>query len=247
MKRGSSGATFTFLGDRVVKRHDDNDRVMQQGDWLKKHGPRPSLPTVYQVYAKQYVMEQLQLAPAWSLNHGGVFNEMLHSLHTDIWSQPAEVKFNPVRHGLKVSPLAEEYMARHVTQLDRLFNSVQWSELPACLTHGDPTFDNVMFREDTLVIIDPIPATPAVPDLRCVDYGKILTSCMGFEQVRYARPDMRFHVSPTALKAHIHDDNEWAATVLWGVVHWLRFMPYAPDAETRERAKTRMHDTLNLC
>ena len=91
------------------------------------------------------------------------------------------------------------------------------------------------------------PATPAVPDLRAVDYGKILQSCMGFEQARYDRSDMLFHVTPEELKLRVGDENEWNATVLWAIVHFLRFMPYAPDDATRERVKVKMHDTLNLC
>src|SRR5437588_835106 len=75
-----------------------------------------------------------------------------------------------------------------------------------------------------LLLIDPIPATPAVPDLLCVDVGKMLQSAVGWESVRYQRP-FRHGVSDLT-RCLTLDEYEWEASSYWCGVHLLRTLPY---------------------
>jgi len=54
-----------------------------------------------------------------------------------------------------------------------------------CLTHGDPTVGNVMWRGDQMLIGDPRPPRPYTPECADVDRGKILQSALGWESVAY--------------------------------------------------------------
>lgn len=226
--RGSSGARFSFVDGTVWKR--GNQRVVAQGEWLRLH-PLPVLPEVSRVTDDGYEMEQLVSAPPWVLDHRTLLEQMLVDLSVQIWSRPPEVKLDPLELRNKVNALLDRFVseddpARRL--VNELFYRIKWYDLECCLTHGDPTFDNVMFREETgrLVLIDPVPATPAVPDIRVVDLGKIMQSALGWEKVRYGSEEAQFVVSPLTLRNRIPLDNEWLGTVFWGVVHILRTLPY---------------------
>jgi hypothetical protein len=231
VQRGSSGATFTFLGDRVVKKHPGVDRVMQQGMWLQRHCA-PALPHVFQTYAHSYVMERLISPAAMWLNHSVVLLELLCALDRDVWSRDAEVKYDALATRAKLAQLLVDFDLRDCAdQLTWLTDAIDWSALRSCLAHGDPTFDNVMFRESTgeLVIVDPLPAMLAVPDLRSVDTGKILQSIIGWERVRYGDTRHAFRGDIETLRTYVADENEWLATVFWCFVHLARTLPYVPS------------------
>lgn len=251
-QRGSSGAEFTVLGDRVVKRqHGDGTRIMSQGRWLVQHSTRV-LPLTFQVYAKSYVMERLIAAPPWALDHKAIFDEMFLRLNIYVWSSSAivQLELNALHEKINVllgtyDPDGKQQSLR--IKLRTLFDSIHWDELPTCLTHGDPTFDNVMFRERTgeLVIIDPIPATPAVPDVRAVDFGKILQSMLGWERIRYGHIyEFKVH-QPDVLRSKIPNDNEWTATKFWAIIHLLRAYPYVTH-DVRIRLESLIDDVIVL-
>lgn len=248
MQRGSSGATFTFLGDRVVKR-GDTDRITDQGMWLQKH-QSPSVPKVFQAYARSYVMERLIAPPFWALDHRIVLDHMFGTLKADVWSQPAEVKLDYEAMITKYAKLCTNFaVSETLNDLVRLCERIIWNDLKQCLTHGDPTFDNVMFRDTEyggdLVIADPIPATPAVPDLMCVDLGKILQSALGWEEVRYGSRAFRFRAGTMDVLDRVTDKNERRATVFWSAVHILRAFPYVTD-DVRRKLKERLNAAVRL-
>lgn len=242
-RRGASGATFTFGVYVVDKRHPTaTDRIREQARWLEENAspavPRLANPTTLSEERDphEYSMERLFTPPPQLLNHGAVLSEMLRQLNEHVWARPAVVAPNWGATYEKILRLLtylpeDEYLSVGKNLL-QLFHLVRESKLEACLTHGDPTFDNVMVREATgeLVLVDPIPATPAVPDLRSVDTGKILQSIVGWERVRYGR-DQAFVTGISALRMRIPLDVEWEATVMWCAVHLLRTLPYHDQHE----------------
>lgn len=252
MQRGSSGATFNFLGNRVVKMAPEKtagQRVMDQGLWLQKH-QSPALPRVFQVYARSYVMERLIVPPLWALDHKVIFDHLLAALSVHVWSHSAEVEHDSNATAIKYNDLCDKFDLQRVAHdLDYLQANIEWNDLRRCLTHGDPTFDNVMFREDDaevgVVIGDPIPATPAVPDLWCVDLGKILQSLLGWEETRYGLRSFKLRIGTDDLRRCEIDKNEWRGTIFWSVVHMLRAMPYVSD-DVRRKLKGRIDAAFHL-
>ncbi len=62
-----------------------------------------------------------------------------------------------------------------------------WKDVEQCLTHGDPTFANMMSRpiegvnRGQMLLCDPVPPGRRVPQIREVDQAKILQSMLGWE------------------------------------------------------------------
>lgn len=234
MIRGTSGAVISYDADNLVKKTGDA-RVRGQGLWLVQH-ESPALPAVHTVHERKnaYIMERLSGAPPWALNHRAVLDRMLLALNMHVWCRPARVVFDPDVLASKLDFLGTYLLdePKIIEWTTTVSHSLSWGTLSACLAHGDPTFENVMFRDTTgdVVIIDPLPASPAVPDLLSVDLGKMLQSVVGWERVRYSDPEQSFHVTARDLRLHIPSDDEWHATVFWCVVHLLRTLPYVePD------------------
>jgi hypothetical protein len=246
--RGSSGAQVRVLGDRAVKSCDgDATRLVEQGKRLQRY-PATCLPHVFHVYAKSYVMEKLVAAPAWALNHRVILSTMFDALRTNIWSHEADVSWNSEATSRKVHELLEMFGLGHLrTVVFELYGAVRWDQTRRCLTHGDPTFDNVMFREDSgsLVLVDPLPATNAVPDLQAVDTGKILQSAIGWERVRYGDSSQEFDVQMRDIRALVGTDNDWRATIFWCFVHLVRTLPYVPENRITG-VKELLDDTIKL-
>jgi len=224
--------------DYVVKHMTNNPLVSEQGRWLLDH-PSPAVPRVYAVYVNShYTMERLAEPPIALLDHERVARVMIDTLVTHIWSQPGAV---PINHDMlqeKLERLSSSYhgFSSLWTWIVKTHAQVRWSDVPRCLTHGDPTFDNVMIREETgeLVFVDPLPASLVAPDMRCVDIGKILQSVLGWERIRYGSERFSLRASVTDLAGVLRttlrvSENEWRASVFWCVVHLLRTLPYVTD------------------
>lgn len=245
LTRGSSGATFIVRKRVVVK--SGGPRVGAQGQWIVDH-QSDALPKVYHVWRSdppRYQMERLHDLHRDDVFGDGMFFGIIDRLQTHIWVQPAEVFFDPEFHKAKVDGLARKFLDRgEQKRLVAGYRAITWENLPACLTHGDPTIDNVLLRRayDPLgwgwadvVLIDPIPATPAVPDLRCVDIGKVYQSLYGYEFVRYGDPGL---VGVTLrefleFEKSLLDENEVYATHYWHVIHLLRCFPYVDERVQR--------------
>jgi hypothetical protein len=259
VRRGSSGAVITWVGDDVTKRvtpNADPTRLVDQGHWLQQHASS-AVPHVLRVYDSSYVMERLVVPPTYLLDHDLVMRVMINQLTAHVWSQSAVA---PLNHGMlqgKLERLLDNYegFAGFHTWITRTHASIVWKNVHRCLSHGDPTFDNVMIREETgeLVLADPIPATLIVPDMRCVDVGKILQSVLGWERVRYRNDNFTFHVGAGTLHEHLvhgdtvrgFDENEWRASVFWAVVHLLRTLPYV-DVEVRLGVRRLVREAISL-
>jgi hypothetical protein len=176
---------------------------------------------------------------------------MWYSLSDYIWSNNAEVYFDPNKHDEKLVSLRVHLAPSEFHTLMSKKANVNWRGLKRCLSHGDATVDNVMLRANPpsarLVLIDPIPATPAVPDLQCVDVGKMLQSALGFECARYDVP-----ISPrntqhmvNTIRGRLSGD-EWRASSYWCSVHLARALPYMPDPKTKGRVRELFTKSLSL-
>ena len=229
--RGSSGATFTESFGNVTKVGTGNGRVLEQGMWLQMRST-PLLPEVYttgEIFDDdEYVMELLSPLPRPLVDTAVLGQRIIMALKPNIWVLPPENTLNVDAHLWKVEGLMRSANIGRdvVNKMLSAFDAVDWSSQRVGLTHGDPTFDNVMLRGSDIVLIDPIPSTPAVPDLRVVDAGKVLQSAYGFETARYG---IEFHVdSETVQEAVLAclDEDEHLAARYWCAVHFLRALPY---------------------
>ena len=180
-----------------------------------------------------YTMEKLNPLPRNIIDHKALAVEMALALGKEVWDEPAEVEFDENAHCDKVFALAGKYLGEDDRRmLWHWFSSIDWSKQDRCLTHGDPTFENVMLRSnEKVVIIDPVPATPAVPDLRLVDVGKVMQSVVGFEAIKYGAEE-RFRLTMhDALEIFYVNDS--SACMYWCVVHLLRAIPYQTSEEVQ--------------
>lgn len=224
--RGSSGATVTEL---TMALKQGGRRVVEQGRWLQHH-PYVMLPHVYEVDDVGYRMEWLTDPPYEMLDHSVLLDRTYDALH-ELWLRPPAKKFVRDAHQSKIDGLVTVKNTAVIRQLNQLRDRTKWNLLESGLTHGDPTLDNVMLRDSQIVLIDPIPATHAVPDLRSVDTGKLLQSILGYELLRYADTTYDWRLRPENLRHFVVNDNEWLATVYWCVVHLLRAIPYMPNED----------------
>jgi len=240
--RGSSGARITCVGDHAFKWGDDSqviERLHSQARWLQLH-EMGVVPHVREVRPKGYVMDRLREVDRSMPYFDETWMQMINCLRL-VWSGEPIAKPDWTAHGEKVGRLCKTYLGTGAAViLVALRLEVDWDAVPHCLTHGDPTFDNVMLNDSNhLVLIDPLPGTPAVPDVRAVDIGKILQSVVGWERARYGEPGLTADPDDV-LNSVCHDDeNERRAAWYWCAVHLLRAMPYVDEGTRYELRQLR--------
>jgi hypothetical protein len=211
-------------------------RALAQGSWLHEHRSR-AVVEVFRGGKSQddewYDMEELHDIPWAYVVHTRILRDQARLLQEYVWSQPAEVAVDLYAHAAKVDGLADQYLdGKGARRFREARDRVEWDVLQQTLTHGDPTIENVMLREQDLVLIDPLPATPAVPDLLCVDVGKMMQSAVGWECVRYGRPFD--HGIDDLARCLTLAEHEWDAASYWCGVHLLRTLPYVSTDIHRE-------------
>lgn len=237
--RGSSGAVIVSVGERLVRKVGD-DRVAAQGKYLRKLGGS-HVPNVARVYHNGYDMERLNdPSPLFSMSAEYLVDGYLEALENGIWGEP-RVEIDHTEHLRKLTTITTApdvgMEDDYDTMLAMYTDMIDWSSLRATRTHGDPTFDNLMWRDDELVIIDPIPPTPAVPDLLVVDLGKIMQSLVGFESVRYGGRPPCDSQRALAMFMTRYDENTWSAIAYWCAYHLYRAVPYMPSRDIATRIR----------
>lgn len=238
-QHGSSGAILDIQKHFVRKTGDGavGERVLAQAKWLDEH--RSSVvPVIFDVMPNGYMMERLEEVEPFTLDIADL-DAIIGRLSRGVWYHQAEIHLSETAHCEKMLGLEKKFASHEMKLFLWEFRETAFDDdQRRCLTHGDPTLDNVMRRSGYFVITDPIPATPAVPDLWAVDLGKILQSLTGFEYVRYG---VTPHKSTEVRPGHLLDTLDWndrIRTVYWCVVHYLRAMPYVDDT---------IHDKLRRC
>lgn len=242
-RHGSSGATLNFIGSTVQKVGDK--RVGEQGAWLNRYGrDHMFLPDVWGVGENSYWMPRFHPA-IHSMSTFAIARDTYLRL-SPLWAEPAEVELDLDAHGYKVGKLVAKYRPTLAVDMAVARRKADLRSQRTGLTHGDPTFDNMMVSGimHHLILIDPLPATPAVPDMPCVDIGKIMQSAIGYEAIRYPHPSEEFlpPVDPNVFKLICADESEFRASLYWCAVHLLRAMPYMPT----DRIRGQLHAKIRL-
>lgn len=230
---GLSGADVVVMNSAtVIKRGGDIEKTIAQGRWIVEN-TSPAMPMVFDFTDDGYIMEKLESIDYWDVRA----TDVVRLLRSNIWSRPprvapSEQTFMALRAkvlGNISMPEVKEKVdaARYVHAILRAASSAYRSSLsvPATLSHGDPTAENVMYRRGFgSVLIDPICATVAVPDSPCVDVGKMLQSAYGWESAKYATELKAY--SPGEVQEAVGNDDIFHGGQAWAVVHVVRALPY---------------------
>jgi hypothetical protein len=243
--RGSSGARIVVHDGVVVKTMKDVylpyeepvRRLVHQGRWIRDHQDIPALPRIHQVLADGYTMERL-VEPQGATSE--ILPIIIDVLQEEFWSRREEGACRGLcipEHVKKTERLFIALSLGARRKLRNVRDTMDWAALRRCLTHGDPTLDNMMWRdfgerfeEEQVVLIDPIPPTVEVPQLMAVDYGKVLQSALGYERIRYndnAWPGADLDHAESLLDGLSFDEQR--AAWYWCAVHFLRAVPYSPN------------------
>ena len=240
--RGSSGADIQV--DDSIALKFGGPRVVEQGRWLLAHGRMTrALPRVLNVMDDGYMMERLDdVVFLDEVNTLEGYGKLLAALR-EVWAVPHQQPWGPVSfdmaaHLQRMEPLIP---ASRVTPLQtqimlRALGHIDWRSLDWATTHGDPIIDNVMKRDGQFVLIDPIPATPAIPDVKASDLGRVLQSVLGYEKYRYGFDYELLdplewidqHVA-VGMKSSWTQANEMFATVYFAVFHLMRSTVYVTN------------------
>lgn len=231
---GLSGAqVFLVDGEAIKVNHREPTRVVEQGQWLAVNAAQ-HLPAVVKIMPRGYAMEQLDAIRTGDVN----LSTMCEALELSVWS-------NAGTHDLDTSTTVEKVsliLDKHASHL-REFGADAVTRIQAtrsCLTHGDPTAENVMLRADgTYVLIDPLPSTPAIPDDMAVDCGKLLQSAHGWEELKGEEPSSW---RPADVRLHF-DAMTFEVGKLWCIVHFIRTLPYASE-EVRARVIEKLEELV---
>lgn len=232
---GLSGARVLVIGDDAVKMgYDAPNRVVEQGQWLLDNA-ETHLPVVRRVLPRGYAMEALTHIPIQDVS----LDRVVDALADSVWRYAPTVHVDTSRTLLKI----DKILRKHAPQLlpEAITATAYIRRTDDCLAHGDPTAENVMLRGDTYVIIDPLPATEAIPDDAAVDVGKLLQSAHGWEEMK---GEERSHWRPEDVAKYFSDE-VFAVGELWCVVHFIRTLPYV-SKEVKPRVVSKLAQLLGL-
>lgn len=233
--RSTSGAVVLQLGDHVVKLGDTGPvgvRVGEQARWLEHHRDISSLIDVTPLTDTAYAMPACNDLPR-PLDASWAFDLLVHALRP-VWDRPPN-------HPGQESPFLDKlqntyYLHRVIMPRDlyevaiELYTEVDWDRVPRCLTHGDPTFTNLMMCGEQPVLLDPLPSSPTVPDVRAKDIGKIIQSLHEYEGTVLGW-DYDTAPHPSWARELCEDDNEWLASLFCFTLHLIRLIPYSGNGE----------------
>jgi hypothetical protein len=230
---GLSGAVIE-VGDNIVLKRGGGPRTVDQGRWLVDYR-HEVLPRVHAVLDDGYMMERLDEVDVDLVDLG----ELVKSLVIGVWSRPATTSWVREATATKVARIMDDYDPHLEAAVLDLVERIP--ETLNCMTHGDPTAENVMLRDGRQVVIDPIPATTAVPNQLGVDVGKIMQSAVGWEQFKGGRR-ASFTVDEVA---DYFDPRTAEAGRGWCIIHLIRTLPYA-SKEVRIRVIASIEELLGV-
>ena len=253
--RGSSGALIS-VNDGEVFKYDTKitgTKVRDQGIWLHQHDESVILPRVDEVFNNGYVMEKLKV-PEIPTTYQSTFDlcsEILTTLENHLWDLEFTegrqlVEYNGYEHRPYVRNLLKDVGLRRLDgKLRQFYERIKWYDLKTGLTHGDGIIDNVAYRLTLeyrhavktpvrqLVLLDPIPACPALPDVVALDVGRVIQSISGYEVYRYNNDAADADLNGVSLSRRIEvmlnswfavnfNLNEARAALYFSIIHSLR-------------------------
>jgi hypothetical protein len=237
MQPSTSGALVTMYDDIVTKtgpKGPVRDRVLEQAIFMTQHGSI-CFPRIRGMSEASYSMELLDPIE-WDDTRieGGVFREAKELLEEHVWKRRTLVRASELMgkgHCAYVGARALKLVSAEACyRLVHWYHMISERVVTAVVhTHGDPTVDNMMQRNGQLVLIDPIPATEAIPALLAVDLGKMLQSARGYEQVKYGYHPLGACLSCEREIFRGEHDNDIALAEYFYAVHLLRLIPYQPE------------------
>jgi hypothetical protein len=244
---GQSGASIVVRGDVTCKIGDK--RVGAQGAWLALHSDLDCLPRVYEHMSVGYTMETLIPLGKKERDAPKLVEELLVNLES-LWSSSrAETGFSYLSHMDYIQPRCRMSTPfyRQVEPMARtIFSEIRQGDLTMCLTHGDPTFANLMRRDDgQMVIIDPLLPSMALPSIAALDLAKIMQSLLGFEAIRFG---VEFDRCDEAIKMirRTCDKPGWKIVKYLTAVHGARLLPYSPKKLRPQLKKAIITGALKL-
>ncbi len=255
--RGASGARI-IIGKKWTTKLDvtrTGTFVRDQGAWLTRWDEINALPGVNEVLATGYIMETLAIPHLADIDVQAQLSKILEVLREQFWVKHAVPMFwDELTHATYVHQLSRDVesnksVARDLRVKLGVFRAkIDFTTLPTGLTHGDCIIDNVAYRPDkyrpdvrSLVLIDPIPATNALPNIRAVDVGRLIQSAIGYESIRYRSSNGGLtdygHVVGLTLNTYMKktfDVNEARACLYFAIIHMLRgIRTTTPDTAAR--------------
>lgn len=247
--RGASGARLIIGPEHTIKLDVERTGtfVRDQGAWLSRWSVERGinmLPKVSEIFAGGYTMETVHVPPLRELDVTELCERILSLLESQLWPKETGRMFTYdnflVAHRPYVQRLVrdvlierDKYKQLNVTLRD-FYQRINWNSLTSGLTHGDCIVDNVGFKLGTaqpqshIILLDPIPATDALPNWRVVDVGRIIQSMIGYEDVRYHRSSNTIDhdaATTTVLNWYMPNHfnvNEARACLYFSVIHMLR-------------------------
>lgn len=225
---GYSGATITVTGNYATKRGGGHD-LQAQARLVKALGP-PVAPLIFETTSNGYTMERLEQFPP-PADQEAIFNlaqSVIKTLAGQVWTRPTAFPHDvgwrtDLRLWCEANASWLPVMNHHAA--------------PPVLTHGDPTFANLMLTaQGGLKLIDPSPPRPGIPSLPAVDLGKVVQSLMGWE----ARLDPAWpQPGPRVLKEFLQCLSPEArlGALFWGAFACARVMVRAKTDDIREWGK----------
>jgi len=223
-------------------------RVRDQGIWLQQLNESSVLPVVFAVHQNRYDMERLDVGTiptTWEQTFE-LCSDIIAELETHLWYKnfkgrvPHLMEFDRGEHnGYIIDLLTDVGLRSYRRKLHQFVGNVDWFGYKTprvARTHGDCIIDNVAWRRteselNKLVLLDPIPATSALPDLACVDVGRVIQSAAGYEVTRYfedTRPLLGIPLDQRVddvLNGWLSDEfclNEVRASLHFSIIHMLR-------------------------
>lgn len=250
---GSSGARIVDNGDGTVTKLDTEvtgGRVRDQGVWLvfyQLHRPEwRHLPRVSVVLQNGYIMEKLHTR-SWQVYGEFELGQVSAALAAELWREPPHARIDRVAHAAYVAKLLGDVdRADLVESLTDITPELRWDVIHSCLTHGDAIIDNLVYRssagslveddlysgktgveEPTPVLLDPIPATSALPDILASDVGRLVQSASGYESIIHDTGFWRMTSYDVARSAYSRvnvplTDDEFTLTLYFALIHTLR-------------------------
>ncbi|MEM7676055.1 MAG: hypothetical protein AAF449_08645 [Myxococcota bacterium] len=235
-----SGATITFLGNRVLKSAEGKSatRLQQQADWLlsaSAAGNR-NLPKVLDFFRQEergtlirfaYIMPRYGTPPEDPL----VVASQAHAALRPLWSGSYRqtLSFDPVGYAERLAALVCPFDAHAGEELLALASCLNWEgRTKAATVHGDPTYENLAWDPDNgIILLDPnIQSSPSVlcPEL---DIAKLMLSLGGWEDFVSGKSQ---YISPGRMITTALDRfsaNYCVASIYWlAAGHLIRTLPY---------------------
>lgn len=251
--RTTSGARVFRIGGRAVKVGTGKvgQRVETQAHYSRRLGSA-AMPRITRIFRHGCVMERLS---TYTREDAYIY-DVTRILEQHVWCNAAdEAQPNWFSHLEYVMDRANAYAPKYAQRIANLFYDMRLGAstgLRACLTHGDPTYDNMMMRGDQPILIDPLPPYPngEMPQLAAVDVGKIMQSLIGYEVMKYGTSpfadqyidglftELRDCLPPTSAL-------DWQAAHWFLVTHIVRLIPYQPF-ENRYLCEQLLQIALNV-